>query len=199
MLRTGLKGCSALELAEEILQKFGTVEALSRATVSQLAQIKGVGQTKAIQLAAAFALGSRLSASVAESEPMNQPKVVYQFLGEEMRRLSHESVRVIVVNTKCRLIAVEEISRGTVNEALVHPREVLRPVIQRQAYGFVLVHNHPSGDPEPSLADRQLTTSLKAAAELMQLRFVDHLIIGSPRDGGASYYSFQENGHLTPL
>jgi DNA repair protein RadC len=130
---------------------------------------------------------------------MNQPKVVYQFLGEEMRRLSYESVRVIVVNTKYRFIGMEEISRGSVNEALVHPREVLRPVIQRQAFGFVLVHNHPSGDPEPSLPDRQLTTSLKAASELMQLRFVDHMIIGSPREGQSSYYSFQENGLLTRL
>ncbi len=186
-----------MELADHILAKFGTLEAISRANVAQLIQIKGVGRTKAVQLAAAFALGARLSRSQAMIEDMDEPVKVYQLLGNEMRLLPQESVRVILLNTKYRLMAVEEISRGSLDSVIAHPREVFRPAIARQAYALILVHNHPSGDPTPSLPDHQITTQLKKAAEFLDIKFYDHVILGAPRGlDTQAYYSFRENGFL---
>jgi DNA repair protein RadC len=196
LLRTGHSGASALQVGEQLLHAFGSLESLSRASVQELSKIKGIGPAKAIELRAAFALGARLSRSTAEMRSAETPQDIFQLLGEEMRLLDHESVRVILLNTKLKVLAIEEISRGTLNESLFHPREAFRPAIGRQAYGVVLVHNHPSGDPAPSVADRRITRQMQQAAELLQIRLLDHVIIGAPGEGRASYFSFKENGLL---
>lgn len=101
---------------------------------------------------------------------------------------------IAMVDSRLRHTGTIEISSGTLNETSAHPREVLRPVMLRNAYGFVLIHNHPSGDPSPSAPDREFTKRLIEAAEVLQLRFVDHVIIGRPDSGRAAYYSFREAG-----
>jgi DNA repair protein RadC len=197
LLRTGTSERPVLELAEFLLAHFGSLEALSRAPIGELVKIKGVGVAKAIELKAAFALAARLSRSEAEARAIEGAEDVSRLLGEEMRLLDYESVRVICLNTKHMVLAVEEVTRGTLNESLFHPREALRPAVSRQAYAVILVHNHPSGNTAPSTADLQVTRRMKEAAALLQIELLDHVILGAPNaKNGKSYYSFKDEGLL---
>ena len=196
-MRTGTSGRPVLELADFLLTHFGSLEALSRASVGELAKVKGVGQAKAIGLKAAFALAARLARSEAEARAIETAEDVARLLGEEMRLLDYESVRVICLNTKHRVLAVEEVTRGTLNESLFHPREAFRPAIARQAHAVILVHNHPSGNPSPSDADLHVTRRMKEAGALLQVELLDHVILGAPRAGEErSYFSFRDEGLL---
>jgi DNA repair protein RadC len=115
-------------------------------------------------------------------------------LCSEMRFLDRESLRVVLLNTKQHLIKVCTVSQGTVNESLAHPREIFKPAIVHSAYAFIMVHNHPSGDPSPSDADLRLTRRINEASRILQLQLIDHVIIGSPAAGRSSYFSFKESG-----
>jgi DNA repair protein RadC len=195
LLRTGTKGFSAIQVGEQLLKQFNSLESLSRASVDEIARVKGVGPAKAIQLKAAFALGARLSRTEAESRAVETPEDVYSLLGEEMRLLDYESIRVVSLNTKYKLLGIDEISRGTLNESLFHPREAFRPALARQAYAIILVHNHPSGNPAPSLADKQITRILKQAGDLLQVEVFDHIVLGAPQPNQPQpWFSFREHG-----
>jgi len=194
LLRTGLPGANAVDVARQLLQRFGTLAVLARCTVPELSVIKGVGPAKAVQLAAAFGLAARLAREGAEKLPMSTPTQIYALLGDELRALHHETLRVILLDTKLRLMRVEAISIGTLSETSAHPREVFRPAILHAAYGIVLVHNHPSGDPTPSDADRRFTTRLNEVGKLLQITLVDHVIIGSAEGGRAPWFSFRSVG-----
>ncbi len=197
LLRTGTTERPVLDLAEFLLTHFGSLEALSRAPVGELARIKGIGQAKAIGLKAAFALAARLARSEAEARPVNTSEDVARLLGEEMRLLDYESVRVICLNTQSKVLAVEEVTRGTLNESLFHPREAFRPALARQAHAVILVHNHPSGDPRPSDADMHVTRRMRQAGELLQIEVLDHVILGAPRNGtDKNFFSFRDEGML---
>jgi DNA repair protein RadC len=113
-----------------------------------------------------------------------------------MRMLHKESLRVILLDTKYHLLRIEEVSLGSINESIAHPRDVFRPAIISSAYAVIVVHNHPSGDPSPSQSDHSLTRRLNEAAELLQIRLLDHIIIGAPAEGRAPYFSFKEAGVL---
>lgn len=194
LLRTGMKGANAVEIGRQLIQRFGNLTELSRASVADIAKVKGVGKTKAVQLAAAFGLAKRIAHEEIARAPLDRPELVYQLLGAEMRQLGKESLRVVLVDAKLRLMRVEEVSLGSLNECLAHPRDILRPAISHNAYGFILVHNHPSGDPSPSEADRRLTMRISEAARLMQLTLMDHMIVGAPGPGRLPYFSFREAG-----
>ena len=197
LLRTGTSGRPVLELADFLLTHFGSLEALSRASVGELAKVKGVGQAKAIGLKAAFALAARLARSEAEARSIATPEDIARLLGEEMRLLDYESVRVICLNTQHMVLAVEEVTRGTLNESLFHPREAFRPALARQAHAVILVHNHPSGNPQPSDADLQVTRRMKEAGALLQIELLDHVILGAPRAGAEkNFFSFKNEGLL---
>lgn len=160
LLRTGVKGANAVDVARQLLLKFQTLGALARCSVKEIASVKGVGPTKAVQLAAAFGLGRRLAREAAVRLKIDNPGIVRELLGAEMRALHRESLRAILLDTKFHLLRIEEISLGSLNESIAHPREIFRPALIHAAYAFILVHNHPSGDPTPSNADRQLTRRL---------------------------------------
>jgi DNA repair protein RadC len=194
LLRTGLPGANAVDVARQLLTKYQSLSGLARCTVAELAKIKGVGPAKAVQLAAAFGLASRLARETLVRQRLDTPELIYDLLGAEMRALSRESLRAVLLDTKYLLLRVEEISLGSLNESVAHPREILRVAITYAAFGFILVHNHPSGDPTPSEADLRLTRRLKEAAELLQIRFLDHVIIGSGDNGRRPYFSFREAG-----
>jgi DNA repair protein RadC len=196
LLRTGRQGASAVDVARSLIKEFPNLTALKRAGVSEIAGINGIGPAKAVQLAAAFALGDRIARETVRLEKVDSPEMVERLLGGEMRGLSKESLRVILLNTKLQLVRIEEVSLGSLNQSVAHPREIFRPAIVHSAYGFVLVHNHPSGDPTPSRADRALTRTVHDAARLMDINFMDHIIIGAPGEGRDGYYSFKENGLL---
>jgi DNA repair protein RadC len=198
LLRTGTKERPVLELADFLLTHFGSLEALSRAPIGELVRIKGVGPAKAIELKAAFAIAARMNRSEAEACPIESAEDIARLLGDEMRLLDYESVRVVCLNTKHKVLAVEEVTRGTLNESLFHPREAFRPALTRQAHAVILVHNHPSGDPQPSDADLHVTRRMKQAGELLQIALLDHVILGAPqKDGtGRNYFSFKDGGLL---
>lgn len=196
LLRTGLPGANAVEVARQLIHRFGSLGELSRAGVKELEVIKGVGPAKAVQLAAAFGLAKRVARESMARMPMDRPELVNELLGGEMRQLDKESLRVVLLDTKLRMMRVEEISLGSLNECIAHPRDIFRPAITHNAYGFILVHNHPSGDPTPSEADRRLTIRISEAARLLQVNVLDHVIIGAPGPGRLPYFSFREAGVL---
>ena len=196
LLRTGVPGKNAVEVGGEVLAKYQTLSGLCRARAQELAKIRGVGPTKAVQLAAAFKLAERMAKEKISRQKIDSPELVNEFFGAEMRALQKESLRVLLLDTRYHFIAAEEVSRGSVNESIAHPREVFRPALLASAYAIIVVHNHPSGDPSPSQADHSLTRRLADAAELMQIKLLDHVIIGAPAEGRESYFSFKEAGVL---
>jgi len=196
LLRTGMKGANAVDVARQLLSKFQSLSSLSRCTAQELAQIKGVGPAKAVQLAAAFALGNRLARESLTKSKLDTPELIYALIGAEMRALTRESLRVVLLDTRYRLIRIEEISLGSLNESIAHPREIFRPALIHSAFAMIVVHNHPSGDPAPSDADHRLTRRIKEAAQLLQITLLDHVIIGAPDAGRPPYFSFRETGSL---
>ena len=196
LLRTGRQGKNAVEIGGEILEKHRTLNGLSQISVRELKRIPGVKTAKAVQLVAAFQLADRMAKEKLAREKIDSPELVNEYLGAEMRALQKESLRVLLLDTRYRLIESQEISLGSVNESIAHPREVFRPALLASAYAIIVVHNHPSGDPTPSNTDHRLTRRLAEAADLLQIKLLDHVIIGSPADGRAPYFSFKEAGVL---
>ena len=194
LLRTGIPGANAVDIGRQLILKFGSLAALARASLAELAKTKGVGRTKAVQLAAAFGLASRLARESLTDIPLDTPARIFELLGAEMRQLGKESLRVVLLDAKLRLLHIEQISLGNLNECLAHPREILRPAVLHNAFAFILVHNHPSGDPAPSDADRRVTVRIADAARMLQVQFFDHVILGSPAENRAPYFSFREAG-----
>ncbi|MFT5469256.1 MAG: DNA repair protein RadC [Verrucomicrobiales bacterium] len=195
-LRVGSKGVNAIELGRQLLERHGSLAALARCTVQELAASKGVGPAKGAQMAAAFELGNRLAHEGVASAQLDSPERICALLGPEMRALRQESLRVVLLNTRNRLIKVVEVTRGTINESLASPREILREALIHSAYGFILVHNHPSGDPSPSAADREVTRRLKRASGEMEIEMMDHIIIGAATEVTDGYFSFKEMGMI---
>jgi DNA repair protein RadC len=196
LIRTGIVGLSAVELGRQLLKRYGSLGGLSRCTASELAKVRGLSDNKAVQLVAAFGLASRLSAECVRRERIDSPERVFQLLGMEMRFLAKESLRVVLLDTRYQLMRVEEVSRGTVNESIAHPRDIFGPVLTAAAFAFILVHNHPSGDPTPSEADRRLTARLTEASKLLQVQLLDHVILGSSDNGRNPWFSFKQIGMI---
>jgi len=194
LIRTGIVGSSAVDLGQQLLKRYGSLGGLSRCSVNELAKLRGLSSAKAVQLAAAFGLASRLSAECVRRERIDSPERVFQLLGMEMRVLTKESLRVVLLDTRYQLMRVEEVSRGTINESIAHPRDIFGPVFTAAAFAFILVHNHPSGDPSPSEADRRLTARLTEASKLLQVHLLDHVILGSPDNGRSPWFSFKQIG-----
>ena len=197
LLRTGVQGANAIEVARQLLAQFGSLSGLARCTVVELSGIKGIGPAKAVQLAAAFGLGARLAKETFTRSQIDEPGLVYELLAPEMRGLHQESLRVLLLDTRYHLLRIEQVSLGSMNESIAHPREIFRPALLYSAYAIIVAHNHPSGDPTPSEADRRLTRRLKEAAELLKIGLLDHIIIGAPGvNGTPGYTSFRELGLL---
>ena len=196
LLGSGLPGANAVEVARQLLEKYKSLTGLSRCTVEELKKIRGIGKAKAMHLVAAFQLGRRLANERLIRQKLDSPELVYEFLEAEMRALHKESLRVILLDTRYHHIGTEQVSLGSVNESIAHPRDVFRPAMLVSAYAVIVVHNHPSGDPSPSQSDHSLTRRLAEAAELLQIKLLDHVIIGAPAEGRQPYFSFKEAGVL---
>jgi DNA repair protein RadC len=198
LLRTGLKGVSAIQVAEQLLQKFSCLDNLSRATIPELRQTKGVGRDKAIALKSAFTLAKRMALEMRQDSPvLDTPERIADLLREENRGYEVEHFQVVLLNTRRKLISIEKISQGTLDTILVHPREVFKLAIAANAAAIVLAHNHPSGDPTPSEADIKVTRDLIRAGQLLKIEVLDHVIIGRatferPKD----YASLRELGYF---
>ena len=191
---TGNRGRSSIEIGRSLLNKYGGIGALGSIPAGILAQEAGIGPAKAAALAAAYELGSRVAREQINSTTLDRPEEIYQYFAPQLQHLSHEQVIVVSLDTRLRHLSTTVVSIGTVNEAHAHPREILRPVITRASFAFILIHNHPSGDPSPSRADFRITEQIVKAAEIMQIQLVDHVIVGRAEGGRQPYYSFRESG-----
>jgi len=198
LLRTGLPGCSAVTVAEQLLTRFGRLEALARASLEELQSIRGIGLDKAIAVKAAFTLAQRMAREMtAESPLLDTPERVAELLREENRLYEVEHFQVVLLNTRRRLMRVEKLSQGTLDTLLVHPREVFRPAIAAGASAIVVVHNHPSGDPTPSEQDIKVTRDLIRAGQLLRIEVVDHVILGRRTpERGHDFVSLRELGYF---
>lgn len=192
--RTGGSGVNAVEMGRRLIAKYGSLNALSRCTIEEYQQEYGIGPVKAKELAALFEMGTRVAREKFRNVPVDSPEAIYELVAPGLRNQHREVLQVVLVNTRHGLIKIEDISVGTINESLAHPREILRPAISHSAYAMVLVHNHPSGDPSPSQADRQLTRRITEAADIVGIKVLDHLIIGQPSEQHDAYFSFREMG-----
>lgn len=196
-IRTGVPGKNALQVARDLLRDCGGFAELARCTPKEIRRLgKGIGPAKSLEMAAAFEIGKRLAKGKSIAPLLDTPERVFDVFGKEFMALRQESLRVLLLDAKLRLIRSEEITRGSVSECMAHPREIFRQAMIHSAYAVVVLHNHPSGDPAPSAADIRITRSLREAASLLQINLIDHIILGSPDGGRVPYYSFKEAGHL---
>jgi DNA repair protein RadC len=198
LVRTGLHGTNAVEVGKQLVQKFGTLQALARASVDDLRSVKGIGRDKAVTLVAAFALARKMAKDLQRESPvLDNPEAIVQLLREQNLVKNVETFQALLLNTRRRLIRVEEITGGTLDTLLVHPREVFRSAIAANAAAVVLVHNHPSGDPTPSEADIKVTRDLIRAGQLLKLEVLDHVIIGrATPERRKDYVSLRELGYF---
>ncbi len=192
LLRTGNRNESALALAKRLLTTFDGIPGLSRQLIADLSKVKGVGLAKGAQVLAALELGRRLAErSLVPEEAIRSGESVYRILGPRLREERKESFWVLLLDQKHRLRKSERISEGTLSMTPVHPREAFSPAIRESAAAVIFVHNHPSGDPEPSPDDWSLTARLVECGRLLGIRVLDHVVVGdhawvSLRDRGAS-------------
>ncbi len=192
LLRTGLPGQGVLQLAQALLERFGGIAGLLQADVAALAAVKGLGPAKRAELAAVLELARRaLLQQMVERPVFDSPNRVKDYLALQMRHLGHEVFAVLFVDSQHRLLAFEILFRGSLTQTSVHPREIVKRALALNAAAVVLAHNHPSGVAEPSRADEFLTQSLRASLALVDVRVLDHLVVG-----GTSVLSFAERGLL---
>ncbi|MGB3069100.1 MAG: DNA repair protein RadC [Ottowia sp.] len=183
LLRTGLAGKSVLHLAQELLDTFGGIAGLLNTNADDLKRIKGLGgPAKRAELIAVLELARRaLTQQMAEQPAFESPGAVKDYLQLLLANRAHEVFAVLFLNAQNRLIAMEELFRGTLTQASVYPREVVVRALHHHAAAVVLAHNHPSGNVQPSRADQALTQSLKAALALVDVRVLDHVIVAPGR------------------
>lgn len=191
-LRVGVTGKSAVDLGRDMVGHFGSLNGLFSATLTDFSQINGLGPAKFAQLQAVLelarrALGEELKAGVTLSSPQAVKHYLQLLLGSK----PYESFAVLFLDVKNRLIASEDMFRGTLTHTSVYPREVVKVSLAHNAASIILAHNHPSGSAEPSAADHTLTQALKQALALVDVRVLDHFVVA-----GRQVYSFAEHGHL---
>ncbi len=195
ILRTGTRSMTSLELSRELLTRFGRDRGLGflrEVTRAELLSVPGIGSVKATELLAAGELSRRITRTEKRGEiTLGRPNAIASYFMEDLCYLDHEEMWVAMFNTKNKLIHTETVSMGTVNASLASPREIFLNALRHHAVFVVLLHNHPSGDPEPSAADIDLTNRLAEAGALLHIPVMDHIIIGDH-----CYLSFRERGLL---
>lgn len=181
LLKTGTSGMGVLEFAEMILRRFGGLSGLERVTFDQLRQVKGIGEAKAAELIAAIEFGKRIHEATAnrESRQIRSAEDVYELVCAKMRSLDHEELWVINVDSKNRVLAIDQLYKGSVNASTIRIAEVFQGAVSRKAMGIILVHNHPSGDPTPSDLDFVVTRNVKEAGRILEIALLDHVVIGA--------------------
>lgn len=193
LLRTGTAEKSAIDIASEMTADGGLYKRLAGITrLNELTNIKGLGQAKAATVLAALEIGRRIaSAKPLEKIHLSCPQDVADFLMPRLRYAAKEQFVVILLNSKNKVIGTEVVSEGSLSSSIVHPREVFAPAMLHHAAAIMVAHNHPSGDPKPSLEDEEVTRMLSRSGKVLGIPMIDHVIIG---DG--NYYSFLENEAL---
>lgn len=185
-------------VAQVLMEQYGGLTHLAQASFDELQQVKGIGKSKAAAIKAAFLLAQRLSKEAyAEAPLLDTPDRVADLLREQNRLYTVENFQVVFLNTRRRMIGMQNLSQGTLDALLIHAREVFAAAISKRAAAIILVHNHPSGDPSPSEADIRMTRDLIRAGQLLKIEVLDHVILGQrtnerPRD----FVSLRETGYF---
>lgn len=191
-LRTGIKGCSAVDLARQLLQHFGSLTALFNASLDEFCQTKGMGTVKYVQFQAVLEMARRYYwEELLEKPMMNSAEEAGQFLLSQMAHLHREVFSCLFLDNQHKLISYEELFFGTINQSPVFPREIAKRAMQVNAAAVILAHNHPSGIAEPSIADKEITKCIRQALNVLDVRVLDHLVVGRK-----AVYSFAGNGLL---
>ena len=190
LLRVGVTGENAVQVGQRLLQTFGGLAGLHKATFDEVRAQHGIGEAKVAQIKAAIELGRRLMLESPEERPMiNSPADAAALVQYEMSGLEQEHLRVILLDTRNRVLDIVEVYKGSVNSAQVHVGEVFKPAIRRGAPAIIVVHNHPSGDPTPSPDDVAVTRAIVQAGKLLDIDVLDHMVIGQGR-----WVSLKERG-----
>lgn len=178
-LGSGLRGRDAVTTSRELLGEHGGLRTLLQRPPKELGKLRGLGPARVCALVAALELGQRLlQAELERGAALSDPQSAGRYFAQRLRGLSHEVFAALFLDTRHRVIAFEELFQGTLDGAEVHPREVVRRALGHNAAAVIVAHNHPSGNPEPSAADRAVTARLKQALALVDLRLLDHFVIG---------------------
>jgi DNA repair protein RadC len=192
VIGTGIAGRSAVEIAAEILHRFGGLAGISRAAPAELGSVNGVGLARAVRLHAGLEAGRRSVRREAVGEaPVRTPADAFARLGPALRGLRDEELHVLLLDRRRRPLAVRRLTRGSDAFTVVDPRQVYREALSQGAAAVVLGHNHPSGDPEPSVQDREVTRRVAAAGRMLGVPLLDHLVVGSP-----GWTSLAEEGEI---
>jgi len=189
ILGRGIAGESVAVTAQKLLAQFGSLQKLSEASIEELSSIKGIGLAKAAQIKAAFEIGRRLSIQTLDykSKELNAPEKVYRLIKSKLKDYHKEHFYIIALNSRNHSIA--EVSVGSLNASIVHPREVFAEAIKNKAASVVFAHNHPSGDPEPSEDDLVLTKRLVESGKILGIEVFDHIIVAKDE-----FFSFKDKG-----
>lgn len=191
ILRVGVKGKNVIELSREVLSKF-SLPLASRKTYDELLEFNGINKAKACQIVAVFELSRRFSTKENNNLKIkiNSSKDVYEYVKYDFDSLQFEKVMCVFVDSKNQIIKKEFVSEGSLNFSIIEPRKIIKLALIYNAYGFFLIHNHPSGDTTPSLEDINLTKKIKEITKKLDLYFLDHIIVGN------NYYSFYDSNEL---
>ncbi len=194
-LRTGIKGTSVMQLSDNVLEHFGSLRGLLSASLTDFCKVKGLGQTQYIQLQATKEMTKRyFSQQMEANEAINEPYLAIVYFQSELEHWEREVFMVLFLDNQNRLICTEKLFFGTINQANVYPREVIKAALKHNAAAIIVAHNHPSGSCTPSEADRYLTKRIENACDLVDIRFVDHIIVGK-----GDYFSFEEEKLQLPI
>ncbi len=195
LLGSGTGGMTAVDVARQLLKDFEGLKNLAGCNLEELNRMRGIGHARASRMLAAFELGRRIQSGNRERRvKITAPADLVRFMGPDLRGLKQEVMRVVLLDSGNRVIRDTELTRGTLNASLVHPREVFKKAVDSLAAGLILVHNHPSGEPAPSVQDRRMTEQMCSAGELMGIPVLDHIIIAE-----TGYFSFADSGLLSGL
>ena len=180
LFRTGVRGKTALDLSRELLLEAGSLKKLSNSDPQSFYQVKGLGKTKLAMIKAALELGRRsMEEEIILGEKLTDSQTTKRFLANHLKNYPHEVFACLFLDSQNRLLAFEELFHGTLTEASIYPREVVKRCLAHNAAKVIFAHNHPSGNPTPSQSDHEMTLQLKEALALVEIQVVDHIVIGN--------------------
>ena len=190
IFKTGNKEENAIVMSDRLITKYGLGK-LNELSLKELQEIKGIGPAKSMQIKALFEFNKRYSLAKRDGEPIKSARDVFEYASQRLITNQQETFMILLLDSKNRIVKDEIISIGTLNASIIHPREVFKSAIRESANSIILVHNHPSGDPEPSAEDEQITKKLFEAGELLNIKILDHVIVGKDK-----FWSFKEKSVL---